>query len=223
MNTDQTTQEIVPTFSKAAIRHYNSLKKKIHANIQTIDTALFELGEYLREIRDKRLYWVDNYSTFQEFCEKELCNSRQQVYRLIQAHDVMQDLLVQGVPHGELPETERMCREIRLLKPEQRAPIWKALVRSRREEGGRPQIIDVRAEARANETTSETRQRQQGEVLNQFEKIGTALKVSIAFDVLDAPFRRRLGVVLTEIAENVALLIRMLNNAAVQKRAGKDE
>jgi hypothetical protein len=46
-----------------------------------------------------------------------------------------------------------------------------------------------------------------------------SLKVSIAFDVLDTPFRRRLGVVLAEIAENVALLIRTLNNATVQKWA----
>jgi hypothetical protein len=226
MNPDQTPQttEVVPTFTKHAIRHYNALKRQIHADVKTIASALLRLSKNLKEIRDKQLYFIDGHSTFQEFCQKEIGQSRQQVYRLIQAHDIMQQLLDAGVPLEELPEHERMCRVIREeLKPEQRAPVWKALVRACKEndDEGRPTIQDVRTAARRRETISETRRREQGEVVSVFERASNVLRCNIAFDRLDEQAQHRLMLVLTEIAESVTRLIRALDKT-IQKRGGDD-
>ena len=146
----------------------------------------------------------------------ELGQTRQQGYRLIQAHDIMVELLEAGVPHEELPETERMNRELRKVKPEHRPIVWRALVRAAREadsDDARPTIQDVRTAARRLETTSETRRREQGEVLAHFERTSNVLRSNIAFDMLDETVRQRLALVLAEIAESVQRLIRALERA----------
>jgi hypothetical protein len=177
----------------------------------------------MTRIRDKRLYFCGGYSTFQEFCQKELGQSRQQVYRLIQAFDVMQDLLAQGIPQEELPQSERLCREIRLLPPERQAHVWKAVARAAKQAARPPTIVDVQAEAVKEEKPSDTIQRQQTELLRKFETASASLKVSVAFDLLEPSFRRRLAAVLAEIAETVTLLIRTLNNPAILERADESK
>jgi hypothetical protein len=196
---------------------------EIHSDIAVIEQALFRLGRNLKAIKDKRLYFCGGFSTFQDFCAKELGHTRQQAYRLILAHDVMQDLLVQGVPMEELPQSERLCREIRVLSPEKQAKVWKAVMRVAKEAKRPPTIADVQAEAIKEEKPNEILQRQQTELLRKFESASVVLKTAVAFDLLEPPFRFRLAAVLTEIAETVQILIRSLKSSAVEKRADEEK
>jgi hypothetical protein len=197
--------------------------EEVHSDLAVVEQAFFRLSRNLKAIKEKRLYFCGGYATFQDFCQKELGNSRQQAYRLIAAHDVMQDLLAQGIPQEELPQSERLCREIRLLSPEKQAHVWKAVARAAKQAARPPTITDVQAEVQKEEKPSETIQRQQTELLRKFETVSASLKVSVAFDLLEPSFRRRLAAVLAEIAETVTLLIRTLNNPAIIERADESK
>ena len=205
--------------TKADYKRYSSMLTEIRADIVVVEHALQRLGRNLRSIRDKRLYFCGGFATFQDFCQKELGQSRQQVYRLISAFDVMQDLLAQGVPQEDLPQSERLCREIRLLPQEKMGKAWKAIMRVTKEANRPPTIVDVQAEIVKTEEAPEKVQRQQRELLNKFESVSKALKVSVAVDLLEPSFRLRLAAVLSDIAETVTLLMRVLKNPSVEEAA----
>jgi hypothetical protein len=207
--------------TKADYRRYNTMLKELQADIAIVDHALQRIGRNLRAIKDKRLYFCGGYTSMKEFSEKELGQSKQQTYRLIAAFDLMQDLLQAGVAQEDLPTSERLCREVRFLKPEAQAKAWKAVLRISKEQNRPPTIIDVQAEVKKGEKPSERVQRQQTEMLRKFESTSASLKVSVDFDLLEPAFRRRLAAVLAEIAETVTLMIRTLNNPAVKDRAGE--
>jgi len=205
--------------SKADYRRYNGMLKELQSDITIVDHALQRIGRNLKAIQTKQLYFCGGYTSMKEFCEKELGQSRQQVYRLIAAFDLMQDLLVAGVAQEDLPTSERLCREVRLLKPEYQAKAWKAVLRVSKEQSRPPTIIDVQAVAVKEESAPERTQRQQTELIKKFEAISKELKVSISFDLLEPGFRLRLAGVLMQLAEQVGLLIRTLQNPAIEKRA----
>src|SRR4029077_1856245 len=220
--TDITTPNPSKPPTKAQYKRYRVMVDEIHADIAVIEQALFRLGRNLKAIKEKRLYFCGGFSTFQDFCAKELGHTRQQTYRLILAHDVMQDLLVQGISPEELPQSERLCREIRLLPPEKHAKVWKAVMRVAKEAKRPPTIVDVQAEAMKDEKPKETLQRQQTELLRKFESASVVLKTAVAFDLLEPSFRLRMGAVLTEILETVQILLRSLTSTVVEERADKE-
>lgn len=219
MNESPENPSIRKPLTKKDYKSYSIMLNELRTDISIVDHALQRIGRNLKAIKDKRLYFCGGYATFQDFSEKELGQSRQQTYRLIAAFDIMQDLLVQGVPQEELPQSERLCREIRLLPAEKQAKVWKAVLRIAKEAHRPPTIVDVQAEAVKEENAPEKVQRQQKELLAKFEGVAKMLKISVTFDLLEPSFRLKLGGVLTEIAETVNLLIRTLKNTAIQERS----
>ena len=98
-------------------------------------------------------------------------------------------------PPEDLPETERMNRELRKVKPEFREPVWRAIRRAAREnnEDGRPTLQDLRTAARRLETTSETRRREEGEIITHFERAAAAIRRQPRRDCPAAPHARAQG------------------------------
>jgi hypothetical protein len=153
-----------------------------------------------------------------DISEKELGNSRQQVYRVIQAFDVMQHLLETGIPESELPATERLCREIRTLEPAEQTRVWKAVVRAVKQRGRPATVADVQTVVAEELQSPSAIDRQQSELIQKFEGIGRALKGSFKFDVLTPHYRRRLIVTLTDIAETLQILMAALKSLAIDER-----
>src|SRR5215471_8500356 len=88
--------------TKADYRRHKTALNEIHADSEIIEQALFRVGRNLKTFRGRRLCFCGGDSTFEAFCQTELGNSRQEVYRLIQANDVLQNLLVCGIPKQDL-------------------------------------------------------------------------------------------------------------------------
>jgi hypothetical protein len=212
----------IPTLARADQNLYARCLKQIHEDLKLIQKSFTRFAKNMATIRDKRLYFAGGYATFEEFCHKEIGRTRQQVYRVIAANDVLQHLLTQGVLEAELPDTERLCREIRALPLEAQAPVWKAVVRAQRDKYRKPTIIDVQEEAVKHVNSEATIERQQKEALSKFEGMARGLKVGLAFDVMSDDFRRRVTVTLMAIADSVKVLLAALNSSAVQERVEAD-
>jgi hypothetical protein len=206
---------VVPALSKKEQQVYTRCLREVHEDLKLIHKAFVRLARNLAKIRDRRLYFAGGYATFEEFCGRELGRSRQQIYRIIAAHDTLQLLLDAGIPESDLPETERLCREIRALPPEAQAPVWRAVHRAK----AKPTIIDIQEEAVKHLNSSATIERQQKEVLQRLESAGRALKVGLPFDAMTPDFRRRLTVALMAIAETATLLLKALESKTLTDRS----
>jgi hypothetical protein len=208
--------------SKAQVSRYKKILTEIRADIELIDHAVARLGRNLQQIRDKQLYFCGGYGTFKDFCEKELGKSRQQVFRLIQAYDTVADLMEAGVPEHELPTTERLCREVRHLEPEQQAPVWRAVLKAAKAKGRKPMVSDVQEAAVDIIQSPSALERQQNELLHRFEGAARAFKVGLAFDVLTPSFKLKLLGVLMEVSAGLTLTIKALKRSVTENREARN-
>lgn len=112
------------------------------ANIITLDerSRLFQLEETIRqglntfvdvgnallEIRDKRLYRQD-YSTFEDYCNKQWNMARRTAYQLIDAAEVVEN--VRNCAQI-LPTNESQARPLASLEPEEQVEAWKRVITS---------------------------------------------------------------------------------------------
>jgi hypothetical protein len=87
------------------------LKEELMSHIDIINTSLSHMGKVMREIRDQRLYRAE-YRTFEDFCKSLVHKDKRYMNRVIQAADVIEELMLQGVDKDELPNSERICREL---------------------------------------------------------------------------------------------------------------
>lgn len=96
------------------------LERKIEKALK----AFYEAGLALREIRDRRLY-RDVYQTFEEYCRERFNLSRRRPYQLIQAADVMDNLMVMCTDGTHpLPSSERQIRPLSPLSPNEQREVW---------------------------------------------------------------------------------------------------
>lgn len=82
--------------------------------------AFWEIGQALKQIRDKRLY-RQGYRTFDDYCINRWEMSRRSAYQLIEAARVYEN-----VRHGAqiLPANERQTRPLVTLPPEKQQEAW---------------------------------------------------------------------------------------------------
>jgi hypothetical protein len=198
--------------TKADQRTYNRCLKEIHADIEIVEQALLRLTRNLKIVSERRLYFCGGYTTFEEFCRKELGKSRQQAYHLIHAYDLMQNLLEAGVAEEDLPPTERLCRELRRLPTEYHARVWKIVQRAAKDKGRRPEVGDIQEAATKELDTPAAVDRQQNELLQKFEGMARKLKVGLDPKILSPVFRTRLMIALAEIADTATQLMATLRH-----------
>jgi hypothetical protein len=93
----------------------------INKNLQ----SFYELGNALREIRDKRLYRdVLGFDTFEEYCKMKWGMGRNYINRYISSSDVVNNLVTMGTR----PTNERQARPLTRLEPEQQIEAWRKVV-----------------------------------------------------------------------------------------------
>jgi hypothetical protein len=80
--------------------------------------SFIETGNALREIRDRRLYREQGFATFEDYCRERWKMSRIHAHRMIAAAGV-----VEMLPVGNIPISERQARELAPLPPEQQREV----------------------------------------------------------------------------------------------------
>ncbi len=103
-----------------------------------VERAFYAAGCALRELRDRKLY-RSTHKTFKEYCQDRFGFTRSHPYRLIDAASVI-DNLSQMSPNGRqnnselenvgdiLPTSERQCRPLTKLNPQQQREVWRKAV-----------------------------------------------------------------------------------------------
>jgi len=87
-----------------------------------------DVGNALLEIRDKRLYRQD-YSTFEEYCNKQWSFSRDYAKKLMRSADVIANLENDTIV-SFLPKTESQTRPLTSLEPAEQVEAWKRVITS---------------------------------------------------------------------------------------------
>ena len=94
---------------------------------QVTEAFFVELGEYLKQIRDRGLYKARGYKSFAKYCSDRFGYGRTQVHHIIAAAEVVNNLKKENVHHGEqflLPTSERQVRHLAKLEPEEQVTVW---------------------------------------------------------------------------------------------------
>jgi len=92
-----------------------------------------DVGNALLEIRDKRLYRQD-YSTFEEYCNKQWSFSRDYAKKLMRSADVIANLENDTIV-SFLPKTESQTRPLTSLEPAEQVEAWRLAVETAPETG----------------------------------------------------------------------------------------
>jgi len=88
-----------------------------------VERAVYQAGDALRELRDRRLY-RNTHKSWQDYCQDRFGYTPRKAYYLISAADVIDHLSsCEQIVHT-LPTKENQCRELAKLSPEQQTEAW---------------------------------------------------------------------------------------------------
>lgn len=124
------TGEIIPA-SVSALSEEISDEERLKQLETIIDLnlkAFYEVGLALKEVRDRELYKLQSFITFEDYCVQRWEMHRANAYRLIDSSVVMTNLS----PMGDklLPANERQVRPLTKLPPEQQQEVWEKVIES---------------------------------------------------------------------------------------------
>jgi hypothetical protein len=105
----------------------------IESGLQTF----VEVGTALSEIRDSKLYRME-YGTFEDYCRERWGMSRSYAHRMIDSSEV-----VQMLPMGNIPTSERQARPLAKLPAAEQAPAWQDAVQTAKAEERKVTAKDV--------------------------------------------------------------------------------
>ena len=91
-----------------------------------IRKAFYEAGLAFREIREKRLYKIEGFNSFENYLKEKWGKSKSHANYLIDAAKIIsEDLLPISSGKVPLPTTETQVRPLKKLKPEERQEVWR--------------------------------------------------------------------------------------------------
>ena len=88
-----------------------------------VEKAFYEAGLALKTLRDKKLY-RSTHSNFDEYCRDRFGRTKRSAYYLIDAITIVDNLEKSEPMVHFLPTSERQCRPLKALKPEQQRIAW---------------------------------------------------------------------------------------------------
>jgi hypothetical protein len=196
--------------TKADYRRYQALLTDIGRHLELAGRALYRLGGALKTIRDERLYRCGGYTTFQDFCARELGLAREYIFRTIQAYDLLCELLTAGVSQLDLPTTERVCRELAAVPAGLRPKVWKRARRLAEKQGEQPDSRTVKEAAVEVLGSPEVKERQVRELVQKFEAVARSLQIGLTPDSLSEDDRAQLKAKLDSIGSALTALQKQL-------------
>lgn len=194
------TEIIMGPLTRGELNRYKALKEELAGQLDIINTAFIKAGRILGQIRDERLYRGE-FDTFEQFCKSMVGKDKRYVHRIIQAHGVIEELMLQGVNESELPNSERICRELANYPIPNLKLIYKRACQMALAAGkAQPDSITVREAAATIEGSPETRRRQIVELIQRFEGIARRMKLTIGWGDMEPKDIARLRAALEAIA-----------------------
>lgn len=111
--------------------------------------TFYDVGNALAEIRESRLYRIA-YGGFEDYCRERWQMSRFYAHRLIDAAQVVDNLL----PIGNVPSTESQARELAPFTPEIQKAVWHVALRSApKDDEGKPMLTAAHIKSVGNVLT----------------------------------------------------------------------
>jgi hypothetical protein len=198
--------------SEDEVRRYVELVNAVHEDITTAQNALHRLAENLAIIHRDRLYYAGGYATFGDFARAEI-GSRTRAYYLLDAREVLGNLLAAGFTEGELPDKERLCREIVKLSTIDQVKVWKLLRKTQEETGKEPTSDDVdeavqklseRDSAQNPEPDEDRDEKQMEKLITDWSTAAKKFKVGLSVASLTKSNCLRLAAILTEVQDSIS-------------------
>jgi len=148
--------EIIPT-SVSALSEEISDEERLKQLEKIIDVnlkAFYEVGLALKEVRDRELYKLQGFVTFEDYCVQRWEMHRSNAYRLIDSSIVMTNLS----PMGDklLPANERQIRPLTKLPPEQQQAVWEKVLEAAPVVDDKPKVTAKLVEEIVSEITEKT-------------------------------------------------------------------
>ncbi len=200
-----------------------------------VERAFYQAGIALKELRDRRLY-RSTHRTFKEYCQDRFGFTRSHSYRLIDAAIVI-DNLVQMSPNGRqnnsklenvgdiLPTSERQCRPLTKLKPEQQREIWREAVESSKGKVPSGKVVaDLVAKFQGNSTLKKQQvsssnknenHKQIEEGINYMQGIGCEFYVRVSQETWEKLNKYAEYIGTASLNGAVARLLREVNNGVI--------
>jgi hypothetical protein len=191
-----TETSIEPRITKTERQLYNTELKELKKDIGIVEGGLKRIARRLTLFKNG-LYRV-HYESFAEFVKSELGVTRSYGYRLINAHNVLTELVEDGVREANLPDTERLCRELSQITDRKlRKNVWERAELMAKQAGKladtshidkATQEVEEEEEGQENEgedggeKLKAAHQRQKKEVLEQYRSAQKALSAHLAFE-----------------------------------------
>jgi len=113
--------EVVPESPPTLTEAERLRLEKCEAIIQHGLETFLQVGQALLEIRNERLYRA-GYLSFETYCRDKWQLSRSHVHRIIEASEVMYNLMPLGIEH--LPDNEKQVRPLTRLAADDQRMVW---------------------------------------------------------------------------------------------------
>jgi hypothetical protein len=137
-------------------------EQHLQSQEQIIESGLgvfYQVGLALKEIRDKKLYKLQGYHSFNDYCEEHWEIGKRYAYMQIESSTVMENLRTSNPPF--LPTTEWQVRPLTKLNPQQQRQVWEKIVASVESGGGEPKVTAALVEKMVSEATAQTKDKEE--------------------------------------------------------------
>lgn len=159
-------------------REYDELKITVVTDITEGLQAFERAGRKLLRIRNERLC-REEYPSFNEFCRAILGHTRRLADYYINAVSLLEDFRAQGVI--ELPDSERVCRELGRFPKTQQTVIYKTAQAQTRQKSPSYKAIREAATSLEIVPSKKTREVWVGQLMERLRQANRALQIAVDF------------------------------------------
>lgn len=186
MNAIAATQPVVEMLLPLTQDESKRLKECEKVIERGIDT-FYQVGNALAEIRELRLYRLA-YPTFEDYCKKRWDMSRFYAHRLIDAAQVVENLL----PMGNIPASERQARELAPYEPEVQQAVWHiALSTAPTNEEGQPVLTAAHIRTVANVLTDVVKSGAMDDGSGEMKPLGQLVDAAVTEETYERMMRQK--------------------------------
>lgn len=164
-------------------RRFKECEKIIQRGLATF----YEVGNALADIRGSRLYRI-SYATFEDYCRERWQMSRFYAHRLIDAAQVVENLL----PIGNIPSSEAQARELASYESEVQKAVWHvALSTAPTDAEGKPTMTAAHIRSVANVLTEVVKGGGMDDGSGEMKPLGDLIDAAVTEETYERMMRQK--------------------------------
>lgn len=168
-------------------RRLKHCEKVIERGLETF----YEVGNALAEIRESRLYRI-SFGSFEDYCRERWNMSRFYAHRLIDAAQVVDNLLPMG---NIVPNCERQAREIAKFEPELQKAVWHMVIETApTDDEGQPRITEGHIRALKNVLTEVVKAGGMDDGSGEMKPLGVLIDAAVTEEVYERMMRQKTAI-----------------------------